>query len=176
MLEIKLFHVPISGGPFSKTLMYTKASAPQSVHVLNCTFPAICKCFLYYFLFTLTSTVPLQFMSFQLRNKRLALNQKRNKDTNCDSSHFNSFLFFIFIFLNETRIITGKKSADAWKVWLVCWNSISYWDSLNPVLPSVWSQDISTNSDLFYIRFTQWELTSWQVTDFTATAIKSGVY
>lgn len=115
MLEIKLFHVPISGGPFSKTLMYTKASAPQSVHVLNCTFPAICKCFLYYFLFTLTSTVPLQFMSFQLRNKRLALNQKRNKDTNCDSSHFNNFLFFIFIFLNETRTITGKKSADAWR-------------------------------------------------------------
>lgn len=100
---------------------------------------------------------------------------KRNQNSNSASPIFNTFPFSI---LDETEMNTDKKPDDLWEEFDCSVGSSSPAEiaSLGPVFSWSWSQGSSVSSHPLYIRFTQWQLTSWQVADFIVAAIKSGVF
>ena len=72
----------------------------------------------------------------------------------------------------------GKNSADICEEFACSVGSSSSTGvaSLSLVFPWSWSPGNSASSHQLYIRFTQWQLTSWQEVDFIVAVIKSGVH
>lgn len=132
ILEMKLCHVLIPGGPCSKMLTSTMTSFPRSFHVLSFIFIVICKCSLFYFPFS-DFRDTYHHTPCLYTQEKLALRGMRF----VTMPLLFSIAFFFFFWPKSTRT---KNLLTSGEVWLQSWIFISYWIvSLSPMFPWGWS-------------------------------------